>query len=63
LPAERTASRWIVSDDAEEHVEKLNDYIDMGFTHLVFHAPGNDQPRFLKLYAEHVFPLLRKRFC
>ena len=63
LPVERTASRWIVSDDAEEHVEKLNDYIDMGFTHLVFHAPGNDQPRFLKLYAEHVLPLLRKRFC
>ena len=62
LPVERTASRWIVSDDAEEHVEKLNDYIDMGFTHLVFHAPGNDQPRFLKLYAEQVLPLLRKRF-
>jgi coenzyme F420-dependent glucose-6-phosphate dehydrogenase len=62
LPVERTAGRWIVSDDAEEHVEKLRDYIDMGFNHLVFHAPGNDQPRFLKLYAERVLPLLRERF-
>jgi coenzyme F420-dependent glucose-6-phosphate dehydrogenase len=28
----------------------------------VFHAPGPDQPRFLKLYAEKVLPLLRSRF-
>jgi coenzyme F420-dependent glucose-6-phosphate dehydrogenase len=63
LPVERTAGRWIVSDDAEEHVSKLKAYIDMGFNHLVFHAPGNDQPRFLKLYAERVLPLLRQRFA
>lgn len=62
LPVERTANRWIVSDDAEEHVGKLKDYLDMGFTHLVFHAPGDDQARFLKLYAERVLPLLRARF-
>jgi coenzyme F420-dependent glucose-6-phosphate dehydrogenase len=59
LPVERTASRWIVSDDAEEHVGKLKEYLDMGFNHLVFHPPGEDQPRFLKLYAERVLPLLR----
>jgi len=59
LPVERTAGRWIVSDDAEEHVGKLKDYLDMGFNHLVFHAPGEDQPRFLKLYAERVLPRLR----
>ncbi len=62
LPAERTASRWIVSDDPEEHVEKVKAYVDMGFNHLVFHAPGPDQARFLKLYAEKVLPLMRKRF-
>jgi len=62
LPVERTASRWIVSDDPEEHVEKLKDYLDMGFNHLVFHAPGDDQTRFLRLYAERVIPLLRAKF-
>ncbi|HTT81950.1 MAG TPA: glucose-6-phosphate dehydrogenase (coenzyme-F420) [Rhizomicrobium sp.] len=62
LPVERTASRWIVSDDAREHVGRLEEYIDMGFNHLVFHAPGQDQARFLGLYAEQVLPLLRKRF-
>jgi coenzyme F420-dependent glucose-6-phosphate dehydrogenase len=60
LPTERTAARWIVSTDPEEHVEKIRFYTDLGFTHLVFHAPGNDQRRFLDLYAEKVLPLLRK---
>lgn len=61
LPTERTASRWIVSDDPEEHVERIWEYVDMGFRHLVFHAPGPDQARFMSLYAEHVLPRLRDR--
>ncbi len=62
LPVERAASRWIVSDDAEEHIAHIEPYINMGFTHLVFHAPGMDQIRFLDLYADKVLPLLRSRF-
>ena len=62
LPVERAASRWIVSTDADEHIERIKPYIDMGFRHLVFHAPGPDQARFLKLYGEVVLPKLRKRF-
>jgi coenzyme F420-dependent glucose-6-phosphate dehydrogenase len=60
LPAERTATRWIVSTDPEEHVQQIRFYTDLGFNHLVFHAPGPDQRRFLDLYAERVMPLLRK---
>jgi coenzyme F420-dependent glucose-6-phosphate dehydrogenase len=63
LPIERAASRWIVSTDPEEHIERIKPYIDLGFTHLVFHAPGPDQERFLRLYAKEVLPRLRKRFC
>ncbi len=62
LPVERAASRWIVSNDPDEHIEKIKPYIDMGFRHLVFHAPGPDQARFLKLYGEQVLPKLRQRF-
>ena len=62
LPAERAASRWIVSDDPEEQVERIRPYVEMGFNHLVFHGPGPDQARFIKLYSEHVMPLLRKAF-
>ena len=62
LPLERAASRWIVSTDPEEHVERVGEYVALGFRHLVFHAPGPDQPRFLRLYAEQVLPRLRRRF-
>ena len=59
LPLERAAKRWIVSDDPEEHVARIRPYLDLGFNHLVFHAPGEDQKRFLRLYAEQVLPRLR----
>ena len=62
LPAERAAKRWIVSTDPDEHVEKIRPYIEMGFRHLVFHAPGADQVRFLRLYSELVLPRLRAAF-
>jgi coenzyme F420-dependent glucose-6-phosphate dehydrogenase len=61
LPLERAASRWIVSADPEEQLAQIRPYVELGFTHLVFHAPGPDQPRFLKLYAEQVLPLLRAK--
>ena len=62
LPVERAASRWIVSDDPDEHIERIKVYIELGFTHLVFHAPGPDQERFLRLYAKEILPRLRKQF-
>jgi coenzyme F420-dependent glucose-6-phosphate dehydrogenase len=62
LPLDRAASRWIVSSDPDEQVERIRPYIELGFTHLVFHAPGPDQARFVKLYADQVFPRLRKAF-
>ena len=55
-PASRTPSRWSGSPtrcrpsgrraagssrrDPDEHVERIRPYLDLGFTHLVFHAPG-----------------------
>jgi coenzyme F420-dependent glucose-6-phosphate dehydrogenase len=62
LPLERAASRWIVSSDPQEQIDKIRPYVELGFNHLVFHAPGPDQARFLKLYAEKVLPLLRDKF-
>jgi coenzyme F420-dependent glucose-6-phosphate dehydrogenase len=60
LPIERAASRFIVSSDPDEHVEAIKRYIDLGFNHLVFHAPGPDQSRFLELYGAEILPRLRK---
>ena len=59
LSDEQVASRWIVSDDPEEVVDAVRPYVDLGFDHLVFHAPGDDQSRFLSTFAERVLPGLR----
>lgn len=61
LPVDRTVTRWICSSDPDEHAAKVAEYLDMGFKHLVFHAPGPDQERFLRRYAEDVLPRLRQR--
>lgn len=62
LPVERAASRWIVSTDPDEHVERIGHYVKMGFEHLVFHGPGPDQARFIKLYGDEILPRLRKLY-
>lgn len=62
LPLERATKRWIVSADPDEQVERIRPYVELGFNHLVFHAPGPDQLRFIRLYAEQVIPRLRKAF-
>jgi len=59
LPVERAASRWIVSTDPDEHVARIRQYVEWGFRHLVFHAPGPDQARFLELYGSEVLPRIR----
>src|SRR5216684_4165902 len=63
LPAFAEGAREVGRDPStlEKMIEvKVSFYIDLGFNHLVFHAPGDDQRRFLDLYAERVMPLLRK---
>ena len=62
LPLDRAARRWIVSTDPDEQVERIRPYVELGFRHLVFHAPGPDQKRFLRLYAERVIPKIRAAF-
>lgn len=54
--------RWLVADDPDEHLEQLRPYLELGFNHLVFHAPGDDQMRFLELYGAQILPRLRERW-
>ncbi len=59
LPIEDIAKRWIVSADPDEAAEKVLEYYRAGFNHLVFHAPGHDQRRFLELFERDLAPRLR----
>ena len=61
LPIEQVATRWIVGSDPDETTAKIGEYIDAGFNHLVFHAPGHDQARFLESFERDLAPRLRAR--
>ncbi|AMB60092.1 glucose-6-phosphate dehydrogenase (coenzyme-F420) [Microterricola viridarii] len=61
LPIEQIAKRWIVGTDPDVVAEAIGQYIDWGFNHLVFHAPGHDQRRFLMLFERDIAPRLRAR--
>ena len=58
LPIEKIAGRWIVTSDPDEVIDQVKPYLDLGLNHLVFHAPGHDQRRFLDQFSEHVLPKL-----
>jgi coenzyme F420-dependent glucose-6-phosphate dehydrogenase len=54
-------TRFIVSNDPDEVVERIGAYLDLGFDDLLLHAPGPDQRRFLKQFGTDVLPKLRER--
>lgn len=59
LPLEQIAKRWIVGTDPDDVVAEIVQYVDHGFTHLVFHAPGHDQIRFMELFERDLAPRLK----
>lgn len=59
LTDDEVARRWIVTADPDEAVALVKEYVDLGFTHLVFHGPGDDQERYLRTLAEQVLPGVR----
>jgi coenzyme F420-dependent glucose-6-phosphate dehydrogenase len=59
LTIEQVASRWIVASDPQTALAQIGPYVNLGFNHLVFHGPGHDQSRFLRLFAADVMPGLR----
>ncbi len=60
--ADRAQTRFIVSDDPDEVVERIGEYVELGFAELVFHFPGGDQNRALTQFAADVLPLMRTRW-
>jgi coenzyme F420-dependent glucose-6-phosphate dehydrogenase len=60
LAIEQVASRWIVASDPGDAVAQIKPYVDAGLNHLVFHAPGEDQERFLAAFEEQVMPGLQE---
>jgi coenzyme F420-dependent glucose-6-phosphate dehydrogenase len=62
FPDQAIAKSWLISDDPAEHVALAERYLQLGFSHLFFHAPGPDQRAFLQFYGQHVLPVLRQKY-
>jgi coenzyme F420-dependent glucose-6-phosphate dehydrogenase len=59
---DRAATRFIVSSDPERIVAGIAPYVELGFTELNLHFPGDDQRRALDLFSRDVLPLLLRRW-
>lgn len=54
-------TRFIVSSDPDQACEKIGAYLGLGFDHLVFHLPADDQARSIDLVGKEILPRLRRR--
>ena len=59
LPIEQIARRWVVASDPGAVVDAVRPYVEAGFNHLVFHAPGHDQQRLLGFFEKDLAGPLR----
>jgi coenzyme F420-dependent glucose-6-phosphate dehydrogenase len=60
---DRAHTRFVVSDDPDEVADGIAPYVELGFTRLIFHLPGDDQQRQLQAFTADVLPRLRGRFA
>lgn len=59
---DRAHTRFIVSDDPGDVLERVGEYVELGFSELIFHFPGEDQRRALDAFGADVLPLMRDRW-
>ncbi|WP_424356764.1 TIGR03557 family F420-dependent LLM class oxidoreductase [Methanocella sp. MCL-LM] len=53
--------RMCISNDPDEHIRYVQQFIDMGFTHIYVHTAGPGQLDFIKSYTRDVLPALREQ--
>lgn len=57
--ADTIEKKVCISGKAQDHVTFIQQYIDLGFTHLYFHSAMPDQKEFLIAYGRDVLPAVR----
>jgi G6PDH family F420-dependent oxidoreductase len=56
---EHVAEGILCSNDARQHLDAIAEYADAGFDHVLVQQCGDDQDRFIALYAQEVVPEVR----
>ena len=47
------------SENPEDHINFVKEYIDLGFTHIYFHSAASNQIAFLEAFGKDVLPALK----
>lgn len=55
---DNVAESVVCSADVEEHLEKIQEFVDVGFDHVYVHQVGPDQEAFFELYERELLPRL-----
>jgi coenzyme F420-dependent glucose-6-phosphate dehydrogenase len=53
---EQVAESVICTNNPQDHIDKVQEYIDAGFDHVYVHQIGPDQSTFFEFYKQHVLP-------
>lgn len=61
LTEEEVAKDIVCGPDPEAHLEKLNEYVEAGFTHVWVHQVGTDQEGFFQFYEQEILPKLAQQ--
>jgi coenzyme F420-dependent glucose-6-phosphate dehydrogenase len=59
---ELAPSRFVVTNDPAVVVDAVKPFVELGFRHLVFHSPAEDQEGFLDRFSAEVVPVLREAY-
>jgi coenzyme F420-dependent glucose-6-phosphate dehydrogenase len=56
----KVARIWVVSDDLDEHIRRLEPYLKLGFDVIYFQSVNWDQEKVIRAYGERVLPYLKE---
>jgi coenzyme F420-dependent glucose-6-phosphate dehydrogenase len=61
VQADAIRKSMCLSNRAEDHTAFAQQYLDLGFTTLIYHSAGPDQHDFIERYGREVLPKIRER--
>jgi len=61
MDVKQLAKIWIISPDPEEHIRRLEAYVKEGFTDIHVCNWGQDEYKYIDVYAKHVIPYFKSK--
>jgi TAT-translocated FGD2 family F420-dependent dehydrogenase len=55
---DQVLEKFLISEDPQQHIDKINSLAEQGVTHVYIHSGQDDQIEFIDWYGKHVLPKL-----